>query len=145
MALPLPHKRTLPAEVADHPPKRRRKYTEDDLKLAAIYENLASEVGNDRIAAAKQLVARLAPDNSPTPEQVDTVLTRLIRGLCSSRKAARFGFFVALTEILRQLYAHGPAPPLDRLIASINQKTAVDTEAPNQVHHPFCLLSPLAC
>ncbi|OCL14037.1 hypothetical protein AOQ84DRAFT_429109 [Glonium stellatum] len=57
--------------------------------------------------AAKDLIMRFSPKSIPSAEIVQKALVRLVRGLCSSRKAARFGFFVALTEILRQLYSSG--------------------------------------
>jgi DNA polymerase phi len=112
--------------------KKRRKYTEDHARLAAIYENLASEVSDERIRAAKDLVARLEPSSNPTPEAIETALTRLVRGLCSSRKAARFGFFVALTEILR-LHTGDGGKTADELIDFVEQKTRPEGQSSRQV------------
>ncbi|OCK79185.1 hypothetical protein K432DRAFT_300397 [Lepidopterella palustris CBS 459.81] len=87
------------------PKKRRRQYTEADSKLAELYENLASEIKDVRMKAAKDIIQQLSPESGPSSEAVKKALIRLIRGLCSNRKAARFGFFVAFTEILRQLFS----------------------------------------
>lgn len=79
--------------------KRRREYSEQDAKLANIYNDLANEVKEVRIRAAASLVQVSSKNDAP----VDRILQRLIRGLCSGRKAARSGFAVALTEVLRGL------------------------------------------
>ncbi|KAJ9648911.1 DNA-directed DNA polymerase [Coniosporium tulheliwenetii] len=86
---------------------RKRQYTEEDAKLAKIYEHLASEAETDRIEAAKELISRLDPGNSSTSASAEKILRRLIRGLCSGRKAARLGYGVALAEVLRKLYGPG--------------------------------------
>jgi hypothetical protein len=85
-------------------PKRAKHYSEEDAALAKTFEDLANEAKEVRIAAAADLVKRLAPSSSPSNDLLLKILTRLVKGLCSGRKAARFGFFVALTECLRQLY-----------------------------------------
>lgn len=119
--------------------KRRRQYTEQDSKLAKIYENLAHEVTNVRIQAAKDLVLELAPDKHPSVETVQKVLIRLIRGLCSSRKAARLGFFVALAEILRQLSNAQNESDLqndfsvDRVLDMVDQYTQPEGKVAGQV------------
>lgn len=119
--------------------KRRRKYTEQDSKLAKLYENLANEVTNVRLQAAKDLVLELASDKKPSLETIEKVLVRLIKGLCSSRKAARLGFFVALTEILRQIYdaQHGHSGQdnlaVDRILDLVNQYTQPEGKVAGQV------------
>ncbi|KAF7594219.1 DNA-directed DNA polymerase [Aspergillus hancockii] len=83
--------------------KRRREPVNVDTKLVEIYEDLANEKDEIRLKAAQVLVSQFTPDKNPTDEQVQKVLTRLFRGLCSSRKAARIGFSIALTEVLSQV------------------------------------------
>lgn len=85
--------------------KRRREPYNVDIKLVEIYEDLASEKDEIRLKAAQALVSQFTPDKSLTAEQIQRVLQRLFRGLCSSRKAARIGFSIALTEILSQVFA----------------------------------------
>lgn len=85
--------------------KRRREPYNVDVKLVEIYEDLASEKDEIRLKAAQALVSQFTPDKSLTAEQIQRVLQRLFRGLCSSRKAARIGFSIALTEILSQVFA----------------------------------------
>ena len=99
--------------------KRRRQFTDEDAKLAKIYDGLADEARDIRLDAAKELVLKLSPENTPSAEVANKVLVRLIKGLCSGRKAARFGFFVALTEVLRQLYSPN-APELSGLEPNIH-------------------------
>ncbi|KAF2101864.1 hypothetical protein NA57DRAFT_33871 [Rhizodiscina lignyota] len=84
-------------------PSKRRDFSEQDKVLAKIYDNLADEVNVVRIQAAKSLLQQLQPPTS-SAEDIQKALGRLIRGLCSGRKAARAGFFTALTELLRHIY-----------------------------------------
>lgn len=82
-----------------HPSRKRRvEYGQADAKLAALYNDLSDEVKATRLKAAADLIRTLADAD---PEAIDRALTRLIRGLCSSRKAARSGFSVALIEIFK--------------------------------------------
>jgi DNA polymerase phi len=85
--------------------KRRREPVNIDTKLVEIYEDLANEKDEIRLKAAQALVSQFTPDKKPTDEQIKKALQRLFRGLCSSRKAARIGFSIALTEILTQIFA----------------------------------------
>ena len=90
----------------EQPSKRKRTYTKTDAQLAKIYNELSSNSSEDRIDATKALL-RLFSDR---PSDADTntddlpdanrVLRRLVRGLCSPRKAARVGYFMALAELL---------------------------------------------
>ena len=82
-----------------HPSRKRRvEFGVVDAKLAALYNDLSEEVKATRLKAAADLIRALAEADQ---EALDKSLTRLIRGLCSSRKAARSGFSVALIEILK--------------------------------------------
>ncbi|KAL5357499.1 DNA polymerase phi-domain-containing protein [Aspergillus floccosus] len=85
--------------------KRRREPFNVDTKLVEIYEDLASEKDEIRLKAASALVSQFTPDKNADDAQIKKVLQRLFRGLCSSRKAARIGFSIALTEILSQVFA----------------------------------------
>lgn len=85
--------------------KRRREPHNVDVKLVEIYEDLASEKDDIRLKAAQGLVSQFTPDKAPSDEQIKKTLQRLFRGLCSSRKAARIGFSIALTEILTQIFS----------------------------------------
>ena len=101
--------------------KRRREQPNADARLVEIYEDLANENEEFRLKAAHSLLSRFAPESNPTSEEVVKALKRLIRGLCSGRKAARLGFSVAFTELLVQLL--GPSkkdvPGLDLSIPEL--------------------------
>ena len=84
--------------------KRRREPINVNTKLVEIYEDLASENDEIRLKAAQALVSQFTPDKTPADEEVQKTLSRLFRGLCSSRKAARIGFSIALTEVLAQVF-----------------------------------------
>ncbi|PYH90392.1 putative DNA polymerase V [Aspergillus ellipticus CBS 707.79] len=84
--------------------KRRREAFNVDTKLVEIYEDLASEKDEIRLKAAQALVSQFTADKNPTDEQIQKAVQRLFRGLCSSRKAARIGFSIALTELLSQVF-----------------------------------------
>lgn len=102
--------------------KRRREPVNVDVQLVEIYEDLANEKEEIRLKGALALVSRFAPSSSSettngkkgqngeeedaapvksdSSADLEKVLRRLFRGLCSGRKAARLGFSIALTELL---------------------------------------------
>ncbi|KAL8692702.1 MAG: hypothetical protein Q9218_002323 [Villophora microphyllina] len=83
--------------------KRRRELSSIDTQLVEIYEDLTNENENTRLKAAQALLTKCSPDNGQfSNDQLSEVVRRLIRGLCSGRKAARLGFSIALTELLSQ-------------------------------------------
>ena len=88
-----------------NPRKRRREILNVDVKLVEIYEDLASEKNEIRLKAASELLSRFTPDKNPSEEDVEKAIHRLFRGLCSSRKAARVGFSIALTELLATVFS----------------------------------------
>lgn len=83
--------------------KRRRDTATVDTQLVEIYEDLANESEEIRLKAAGSLLSKVSSENPLSKDGLLEYLTRLIRGLCSSRKAARLGFSVALTELLVQI------------------------------------------
>ena len=83
--------------------KRKRDGTEVDAALVEIYDQLGNEDIGERIRAAHRLVTRVNRPKSTSEEDVRSIITRLFKGLCSGRKAARHGFAMALTELLSQL------------------------------------------
>ena len=96
-------KRGVDAELEGaHPDRKKRvKYTEDDAQLAAIYNDLADEVQAVRIKAASELLKKLSTKAPDFHRRLDSTEGRLIKGLCSGRKAARLGFSIALAEVFR--------------------------------------------
>ncbi|KAK5149558.1 hypothetical protein LTR04_007019 [Oleoguttula sp. CCFEE 6159] len=123
--------------------KRQRKYTDEDAKLASIYDNLADEAEETRKKAAKDLLLTLSPSQNPSRDVIKKALTRLIRGLCSGRKAARPGFFIALTEALRLLFGpkgeaiSGLGLSVDEIVGEVNAKTQADAsvDGPEKRNH----------
>lgn len=120
--------------------KNKRRYTEDDRKLASIYDRLADESNDVRIHAAQDLLRELSPQNSTIKgKDLESALRRLIRGLCSGRKAARFGFFIAFTELLRAVYRDEckydaeHVPPLEQTLERIEALTKVEASFNGQV------------
>jgi hypothetical protein len=106
-SLKRPNESLSDTPVDEKSAKRQRKEVEEPKlpKLAKLYSDLAAESEDIRLETARQIVLKFAPENEPSGEAVETALSRLILGLCSRNKAARLGFFVTLTELLRQLYA----------------------------------------
>ena len=84
--------------------KRHRETLTVDAELVGIYEDLANHQDEIRFRAAQQLLARFSGKLYPSTDRINEILRRLIRGLCSGRKAARVGFSVALTEVLILLF-----------------------------------------
>ncbi|KIW73347.1 hypothetical protein PV04_01477 [Phialophora macrospora] len=97
-----PGEGTTPSEKPASDPSKKRK-REVDVELVKVYNDLADEQENVRLAAAHTLLTKIYKPGITSDEQTKTILTRLFRGLCSSRKSARLGFSIALTELLSQL------------------------------------------
>ncbi|RMJ21808.1 hypothetical protein PHISP_07321 [Aspergillus sp. HF37] len=90
--------------------KRRREPFSVDVKMVEIYDDLANEKDEIRLKAAQNLVSQFTPDKKPPVDLIQKALQRLFRGICSSRKAARIGFSIALTEVLAQVFASTEKP-----------------------------------
>jgi len=109
-----------------------------DTRLVEIYEDLTNESEVMRLKAAASLLSKFSPEKSPTKDQILGVLTRLIRGLCSSRKAARLGFSIALTEFLVQTHGRPEKdvqPQLDteEAIETLKKETIAQGDASGNV------------
>lgn len=65
------------------------------------FYKLSSEVPLERIEGATKLLSELAAADKK--EEWDYALSRLIKGLATSRQSARYGFSMALTELVREL------------------------------------------
>lgn len=123
----------------DVPVKRRRQINEDQVKLAKLYDDLAAESDDVRFNAAKQLILKFSPESAPSATDVETALSRLVRGLCSQRKAARVGFSLTLTELLRQIFGPNRSPveglkhDVPSLIKLVEDKTKVEGNVPGRV------------
>jgi DNA polymerase phi len=114
------------------PAKRKRQVTDGRLELYKLYEDLASESNETRLKAAEQLITKFSPQSKPSPHDLQEVLNRLVRGLCTQRKAARLGFCVTLTELLRQFLGkqrtaiEGLELGVDSLLKRIDKQTKVE-------------------
>ena len=123
------------------PAKRRRGINEEQVKLAKLYDDLAAESDDVRFEAAKKLIEKFSPENSPSAGAVETVLSRLVKGLCSQRKAARVGFSLTLTELLRQIFGPNGSPieglnlDISSLIKLVEDKTKVEGNVSGRVRH----------
>lgn len=122
--------------------KRRREISAVDTQLVEIYEDLANVEEDIRLKAAESLLLRIAPEAGLASEQFHEILRRLIRGLCSGRKAARLGFSIALTEFLTQLL--GPNAScllspfaLPEVIEVLKKETHIGGNVSGQVLQPY--------
>lgn len=110
-----------------------------DTQLVEIYDDLANEDEKIRLKAAIAFSKTNSPNNIHSPEQLSKVLRRLIRGLCSGRKAARHGFSIALTEFLYQHWgnSHGSDASLQitGLIDNLIKLTEATGKANGQVRY----------
>ena len=90
--------RNTPQEILIMSKKRAREPVNIDTELVEIFEDLSNPSEELRLKAAQLLISKVKTEKL----DVRKILKRLLRGLCSGRKAARPGFSVALTEFLRQ-------------------------------------------
>lgn len=88
-------KRQRPPGSYARPSNKRPKI---NLDLAQIWENLVDESEDIRLNAVYELLTAHCESNDP--ENAKTIAKRLFRGVCSSRKNARQGFYVALVGAL---------------------------------------------
>jgi len=91
------------AESPSAPSKRQRQSKADDIELARLYGELAAEDETVRLEAVKGFLSKFSPGGEAGSQAIEKALNRLIKGLCSQRKAARLGFSITLAELLRQL------------------------------------------
>ncbi|KAK3670641.1 DNA-directed DNA polymerase [Recurvomyces mirabilis] len=133
-------------EIDDvHPSRKRRlEFSKTDAKLAKIYGELAEHDSKLRLQAAIELLETIKSTSSQQDELITRVLERLIKGLCSSNKAARLGFSVALSEVVRlaldRASAGAPTPvDLTSLTARCIELTQPDLKASGQQSRD-CLL-----
>ena len=104
-----------------------------DTDLAKIWEQLADDSEDVRLDAAFELLQNhLSGENA---ESVGVIARRLVRGLCSSRKCARLGFYVALVGALSM--KTGPFGmhdfPISMLLQTIEAQTR--PESGTSGHH----------
>ncbi|KAL8879766.1 MAG: hypothetical protein Q9198_002687, partial [Flavoplaca austrocitrina] len=109
--------------------KRPRVLPSVDTQLVEIYDDLANENENIRLKAAIAFSEANSPQNCHSPEQLSKVLRRLIRGLCSGRKAARHGFSIALTEFLYQHWGNSSSSDASLQIPDLIDNLVKLTEA----------------
>ena len=118
--------------------KRHREVPAVDTDLVAIYDDLANVDQTIRLEAAHSLLTTFVSDGKATVDQLKEILRRLIRGLCSGRKAARLGFSIALTEFLNALLGpEGSAPSgfqdVSGVVDTLIRQTKVGGAADGQV------------
>lgn len=128
--------------------KKARTYTAEDAKLAKIYEGLADESDRKRLDVAIDLMAVvqnwMPTDGSETKTLLPDfrkLLTRLFRGLCSNRKAARLGFFTALVEVLRVALASDDhtTPRTLEALEIVSEATEAPTGASKQERRDYLI------
>ncbi|KAF2773590.1 hypothetical protein EJ03DRAFT_101909 [Teratosphaeria nubilosa] len=135
------------AQASDdvHPSRKRRvEYDGTEKQLAQCYHDLADEVATVRLRATKDLVQILSEQSEQQISVLEGALTRLIRGLCSGRKAARPGFSIALSEALRiafELAYSGKATQLglDGLVEKVEGLTEPEGKASGQEKRDYLL------
>ena len=127
--------------------KRRRDLPAVDVQLVEIYEDLANVDEAIRLKAAHTLLTIFVSERKASGDQLNEILRRLIRGLCSGRKAARLGFSIALTEALTELLGperqHVPGvQDIPELIETLQKQTRITGGLSGQVSR--CLNMPPA-
>ncbi|TKA23615.1 hypothetical protein B0A50_07449 [Salinomyces thailandicus] len=121
-----------------HPARKRRvQYGDEHVQLAKTYNDLSDEAPAVRLKAAGALLKTLSAESPAQLSLVDQAISRLVRGLCSGRRAARLGFSVALAEVLRLAFQLGHNEDaqecrLDAIVSKIEQLTQPEGRASGQ-------------
>lgn len=118
--------------------KRKRDPHDVDKQLVEVYEDLASEDADTRVKAAKLLCLEYSTEDAVSNGKGNEILRRLVRGLCSGRKAARLGFSIALTEYIFQIFQLRPEDgqeslTIDILIDLVESQTKIAGSVSGQV------------
>ena len=119
-------------------------YSEADEQLAKTYNDLADDVPAVRLKAAGTLLKLLSVSSSSQISLIEQAVTRLVKGLCSGRKAARLGFSIALSEALRLAfelaYNHGANElHLDAVTDKVGRLTQPEGKASGQEKREYLL------
>ncbi|KAK1810536.1 DNA-directed DNA polymerase [Friedmanniomyces endolithicus] len=97
-----------------HPSRKRRlEHVEANTALAQAYNDLADEIPSVRLRGAGDICKYLTTESPDKAHRTDAALDRLVKGLCSGRKAARLGFSVALSEVLRLAFSQSKSLDAD--------------------------------
>lgn len=120
--------------------KRRREQSSIDVQLVEIYDDLANENEEIRFKAAHAFLTKFSLQSNQSRGQLAEAVRRLIRGLCSGRKAARLGFSIALTEFLSQRWGRTPIEGAEELQVSelvdvLIQQTETTSKVSGQVRY----------
>ena len=121
---------------SEKPVKRKRQA--NDLSMVELYDHLAAESEDVRFEAAKQLLLKFSPEAKAPAAVVLNTLNRLISGLCTDRKAARFGFCITLTELLRLIFSpnasiEGLDLDVQALLKKVEKQTKVEGNVSGKV------------
>jgi DNA polymerase phi len=129
------------AAEAIHPSRKRRlDYSQADAQLAKIYNDLADDVQAVRLKAAGEVIRNLSAKSDHQIERIEKAIARLIKGLCSGRKAARLGFSIALSEVLRlALDLKDSGITLAKLTAKIAEFTTAHVTAGGQERRDYLI------
>ncbi|KAM0705115.1 hypothetical protein Q7P35_007902 [Cladosporium inversicolor] len=130
----------VPTEAIHPSRKRRLDYSQADAQLAKIYNDLADDVQAVRLKAAGEVVRNLSAKSDHQIERIEKAIARLIKGLCSGRKAARLGFSIALSEVLRlALDLKDSGITLAKLTAKIAEFTTAHVTAGGQERRDYLI------
>ena len=118
--------------------KRGREQPAVDTQLVEIYEDLANVDEHIRLKAAQALFTNFVANGISTGEQLNEIVRRLLRGLCSGRKAARLGFSVVLTELLPEIFnpsgtSRAGVQTVFELIETLTNQSQVSSNVSGQV------------
>lgn len=100
--------------------KRRHEASNTHETLIEIYDDLANLNESIRLKAVHSLITIFVFSPQANVGQLNEIFTRLVRGLCSGRKAARIGFSVALTSFLSELRRENSIHALESFLSSAN-------------------------
>ena len=130
----------VPTEAIHPSRKRRLDYSQADAQLAKIYNDLADDVQAVRLKAAGEVIRNLSAKSDHQIERIEKAIARLIKGLCSGRKAARLGFSIALSEVLRlALDLKDSGITLAKLTAKIAEFTTAHVTAGGQERRDYLI------
>ena len=126
-------------EASTGPAGKKQQYTQQDAALAELYGRLADDVKTTRLQAARDILKIV--DSTDDHDKIEKICQRLIRGLCSNRKAARLGYVIVLTEIFAK---RCPEPDLAEqwvraTIETIEAQTTVPSKGSNQERRDYQL------
>jgi hypothetical protein len=117
-------------------PKKKLK-SSSEATITTYEQRLGDENREVRTKAAVDLLRWVQQSPEANAEFIENVLTKLAQALCKPISTPKAGYFMALTELLRQLYPERAYPESTILTSDVPRLTKVIGRLDAETYKPF--------